>query len=451
MRVALVTDGGSVQDRAINQNIYEAAFTFCNSNGYDFSYYQPSSDNTVARVEMIRQSVADGYNVILLAGYTFGEAISEVQNENDEIMFIGLDVTESDLGGSTPGSNVFCSTYQEELSGFLAGYAAVCQGYRHLGFLGGMAVPSVVRYGFGFVQGCNLAATDLGIASQVVVEYAYGNQFYGDANITAYMDNWYQELGVEVVFACGGGIYTSVAEAAQKANGKIIGVDTDQAAIIDDLYGEGITVTSAVKGIGTTVTRILQEIAAGHFSDYAGKVVNLGIVSDDPDFNYVQLAPSTHFSASFTQEDYQALLSRIASGQITVSSDVDNMPSVTILVHEQTFVHSGGEIEESDEGEVTEFIPETGIENESLRIALITDCGSYYDLEYNQLVFEAMQEFSEENHTAYACYQPAADSTSNRVGMIRRAVADGYNVILMPGYIFGEAISVVQNEYSDII
>ena len=126
----------------------------------------------------------------------------------------------------------------------MAGYAAVKLGYTHLGFLGGMAVPAVVRYGYGFVQGADAAAAETGAA--VTVEYAYGNQFYGDADITAYMDNWYQTLGVEVVFACGGGIYSSAAEAAAKVGGKVIGVDVDQAAIIDGGYGDGMTVTSAM-------------------------------------------------------------------------------------------------------------------------------------------------------------------------------------------------------------
>ena len=124
-------------------------------------------------------------------------------------------------------------------------------GYTHLGFLGGMAVPAVQRYGYGFVQGADAAAAETG--ADVKVEYVYGNQFFGDADITAYMDTWYQTVGVEVVFACGGGIFASAAEAAAKVGGKVIGVDVDQSAIIDGGYGEGMTVTSAMKGLARCV------------------------------------------------------------------------------------------------------------------------------------------------------------------------------------------------------
>ena len=99
---------------------------------------------------------------------------------------------------------------------------AVKLGYTHLGFLGGMAVPAVIRYGYGFVQGCNDAGKEMN--DEITVEYVYGNKFAGTPEITAYMDTWYQEKGVQVVFACGGGIYTSATEAAKKANGKVIGV-----------------------------------------------------------------------------------------------------------------------------------------------------------------------------------------------------------------------------------
>ena len=248
-------------------------------------------------------------------------------------MFIALDVSEGDLGGKELLGNVYCAVYQEELCGYMAGYAAVKLGYKHLGFLGGMAVPAVIRYGFGFVQGVDAAAKELGIAGEVTVEYVYGNQFYGDADITAYMDTWYQTKGVEIVFACGGGIYTSAAEAAQKVeNGKVIGVDVDQAATIDGTYGAGMTVTSAMKGLGATVNTLLTEIAAGNWANYGGKVETLGLVGDDPDANYVQIAPSTQFADGFTQDDYKALVAKMFAGEVTVSNSIEAMPATEITV-----------------------------------------------------------------------------------------------------------------------
>ena len=334
-RVAMITDYGDINDQSFNQTTYEACKAFCEANGIDFTYYKPNGDSTAERVAMVEKADDEDYNVVVMPGYAFGETIAEVQEEYPDITFIALDVSEGDLGGATVADNVYCAVYKEELCGYMAGYAAVKLGYTHLGFLGGMAVPAVVRYGFGFVQGVNAAAEELGIAGDVTVEYVYGNQFFGDADITAYMDNWYQTLGVQVVFACGGGIYSSAAEAAAKVDGgKVIGVDVDQAAIIDGTYGEGLTVTSAMKGLGATVNTLLAETVAGNFANYGGKVESLGLVGTEPAANYVQLAGSTQFGEGFTEEDYAALVAAMFNGEVTVSDAIDAMPETTITVND---------------------------------------------------------------------------------------------------------------------
>ena len=332
-RVAMITDYGDITDQSFNQTTYEACKAYCEANGIDFTYYKPNGDSTAERVAMVEKADDEGYNVIVMPGYAFGETIAEVQEEYPEISFIALDVSEGDLGGAAVAENVYCAVYKEELCGYMAGYAAVKLGYTHLGFLGGMAVPAVVRYGFGFVQGADAAATELGV--DATVEYVYGNQFYGDADITAYMDNWYQTLGVQCVFACGGGIYSSAAEAAAKVDGgKVIGVDVDQKGIIDGTYGDGLTVTSAMKGLGATVNTLLAETVAGNFANYGGKVESLGLVGTDPAANYVQLAPSTQWADTFTEADYTDLVAKMFNGEITVSDAIDAMPATTITVND---------------------------------------------------------------------------------------------------------------------
>ena len=159
--------------------------------------------------------------------------------------------------------------------------------------------------------------------SDVKVNYVYGGQFSGDADITAAMDTWYKG-GTKVVFACGGGIYSSAAEAAQKVGAKVIGVDVDQAGIIDSKYGDKMTVTSAMKGLAPTVKTMLTEIMAGNWDKYAGKVETLGLVSgDDPTQNYVQLPmDTTQWTDSFTQDNYKSLVKDMFDGKITVSNDI---------------------------------------------------------------------------------------------------------------------------------
>ena len=334
-KVAMITDYGDITDQSFNQTTYEGCKEFCEANGVEFKYYKPAGDSTAERVAMVDAAVADGYNVVVMPGYAFGETITQVADLYPDVKFIALDVSQGDLGDYQIPENVTCAVYQEELCGYMAGYAAVKLGYTKLGFLGGMAVPAVVRYGYGFVQGADAAATELG--ADVSVNYVYGNQFSGDADITAYMDTWYAN-GTEVVFACGGGIYISAAEAAAKVGGKVIGVDVDQAAIID-AYGEGMTVTSAMKGLAPTVKAILGELILNdNWAEYAGKINTLGLVSGtDVEANYVQIPyESTQWSDTFTKDDYAALVAAMFDGTITVSNDTETEPAVqTITVDYQ--------------------------------------------------------------------------------------------------------------------
>lgn len=356
-KVAMITDYGDITDQSFNQTTYEACKAFAEKNKIEFKYYKPAGDNTADRVAMIESAVEEGFNVIVMPGYAFGGAIVEAAPQHKDVKFIALDVAKGDLleaGVAKAGekydynpdnwelskyvdmSNVYCAIYQEELCGYMAGYAAVKLGYKNLGFLGGMAVPAVVRYGYGFVQGVDAAAAELKL-TDVKVNYIYGGQFFGDADITAVMDTWYNG-GTEVVFACGGGIYTSAVDAAKKVNGaKVIGVDVDQAGVIAKYAaGEGadqatidgfkaLTVTSAMKGLyPATFDTLTDVIVKGNWDNYKGKIQNLGLVSgDDPTLNYVQIPmESTQWKdGAFTQNDYKAMVKDMFDGKITVSND----------------------------------------------------------------------------------------------------------------------------------
>ena len=350
-KIAMVTDYGDITDQSFNQTTWEAVVKFGEDNGVETKYYKPTSNDTAGRVASVELAIAEGYNVIVMPGYAFGATVAEVSGNYPDVKFIALDVAEGDLlegGVALKGEaydynpanwnltdyvymdNVYCAIYQEELAGYMAGYAAVKLGYTKLGFLGGMAVPAVQRYGHGYVQGVDAAAKELGI--NVELKYVYGGQFFGDADITAVMDTWYA-AGTEVVFACGGGIYTSAAEAAKKVGGKVIGVDVDQAAIIDGLYGEGMTVTSAMKGLApTTIDTLTDVVINGKWADYAGKITTLGLVSgDDASLNYVQIpVATTQFAeGKFTEADYAAMVKAMFEGTLQVSNDISAIPATT--------------------------------------------------------------------------------------------------------------------------
>ena len=308
MMVAMITDYGDITDQSFNQTTYEACKAWSESNGVDFKYYKPTSDSDADRIASIELAIDDGYNVIVMPGYAFANAVKETADIYSDVTFIALDVGAGDLGEDyVVPANLYCATYQEELCGYMAGYAAVKLGYTKIGFCGGMAVPAVIRYGYGFVQGADAAAAETG-ASGVELKYAYANQFYGDADITAKMDTWYG-ADIEIV--------------------KVIGVDTDQAALIDGQYGEGMTVTSAMKGLAATVNTMLSSVQAGSFE--GGKIDTLGLVSATPAENYVQLGTTQFADGAFTEADYEALVAGMFDGSITVSNNTEAEPEVTAI------------------------------------------------------------------------------------------------------------------------
>lgn len=317
-KIALITDSGDITDESFNQTTWEGVCAFGDKYGIEYNYYKPAEDTDEERLNSIDLAVAEGATAVVLPGYLFGPALADAQTTYPDVNFIAVDVSEGDLGGVALESNAYACTFMEEQAGYLAGYAAVKDGYTKLGFLGGMAVPAVIRYGYGYVQGINAAAEEMGV--DVEVKYTYGGQFNGDASITAKMESWYEQ-GTEIVFACGGGIYTSALEAAENYDGKVIGVDVDQKPIIGDRC-----VTSAMKGLQATVVDKLTKLFTGNWAEIGGKNDNLGLADGD----YIGL-PTDDASwgfKTFTKDEYQTVVDGIKDGSITISNDTENQPEV---------------------------------------------------------------------------------------------------------------------------
>lgn len=321
--IAMITDSGDITDESFNQITWETCVAYGKEHGIETEYFKPAEDTDEERINSIDLAIAEGATVVVMPGYLFGPAIAEEQEINPDVTFIGIDITDVDvvnLSGEATGvkDNVYICSFEEEQAGYLAGYGAVKDGYTSLGFLGGIAVPAVIRYGYGYVQGINAAAEEMGV--DVNVKYYYGGQFYGDDAITAKMEGWFAD-GTQVVFACGGGIYTSVVDAAKEYDGKLIGVDVDQHAKLGD-----ICITSAMKGLGSAVTDALDAYFNNEWSSHAGKSEILGLGQGD----YLGL-PTDDASwgfKTFTKDEYETILSGLKDGSISVSNDTENQPEV---------------------------------------------------------------------------------------------------------------------------
>ena len=328
MKVALTCDTGTIDDESFNQACWTAVSGYMGDN---CQYYIPEADaSDEDRETMIRQAVNDGAEVIVCVGYLYGASLAWAAEQYPDVKFIAIDVTQGDIGTDAIPANCYCITFKEEQAGYLAGYAITKDGKNKLGFLGGMAVPAVIRYGYGFVQGADAAAQELG--QNIEINYFYGGQFYGDANITSRMEGWYSN-GTQVVFACGGGIYTSAVEAALKNNGYVVGVDVDQNyigvnGVADGSFAYNPFITSAMKGLTEAVNTALSDIEAGDWSDIAASNGNFGLEDGD----YVGLptdADSWNFE-TFTTDEYEALKEKIKNGEIAVDNSSDDSTKPTV-------------------------------------------------------------------------------------------------------------------------
>lgn len=319
--IALVTDVGNIDDKSFNQGAWEGVEKYAKDNDVSYNYFRPSEDSTEARVETMKTAIEKGAKVIVCPGYLFEEAIYEVQEEYPDTQFLLLDGEPHDADYNyKTASNVHCILYQEEQAGYLAGYAAVKDGYKELAFLGGMEVPAVQRYGYGYIQGADAAAKEENV--QVNMKYWYSGSFSPTDDIMNKVSGWYTE-GTEVVFACGGGIYLSATQAAEAAKGKVIGVDVDQSAESDTI------ITSAMKELTTSVVIALGQLYDNKGTwpeDLAGKTSTLGAADDCVG---LPTADSSWKLEKYTVDEYNKLFEAVKSGKVAISNDTETVPSTT--------------------------------------------------------------------------------------------------------------------------
>lgn len=324
--IALVTDVGNIDDKSFNQGAWEGVVAYAEANGKTYSYYRPSEDSDEARIESIKTAIDKGAKAVVMPGYLFGAAVQAVQAEYPDVMLLGLDLGLGDV--PEPTANTSLITYQEEQAGYFAGYAAVKEGYTKLGFLGGMAVPAVVRYGYGFVQGANDAAKEMGNVKDIQIKYWYCDSFAPSDDIKTKMSGWYTE-GTEVVFACGGGIYLSAVGAAEEAKAKVIGVDVDQSAESE------LIITSAMKELKQSVVVALTALFdnGGTWpAEYAGTELKLGAAQDCVG---LPTAEGSWRLANYTVDQYNELFAKVKDGSVAISSDIANPPAADIAVDYQ--------------------------------------------------------------------------------------------------------------------
>lgn len=334
-KLALVTDVGTINDKSFNQGAWEGIEQYAKDNKMSYQYYQPKAQTTADYVESAKVAIENGAEVVVTPGFLFENAIWQLQTEHPDVKFILLDGaphnvidwdTNATLDGSDPNfdikDNVYSIFYAEEEAGFYAGYAAVKEGFRKLGYMGGMAVPAVVRFGMGYIEGAKLAAQELELEDgDVTINYTYLNSFIPDPEHQAKAAAWYG-TGIDVIFSAAGGAGNSVMKAAEEKDNKwVIGVDVDQ-------RDESETVlTSAIKGLATSVYQTLEKIykdneKGGTSVTLDSKVNGVGLPSEsEADFDRFK---------NFDKAQYDEVYARVQAGEIEIYKDIDNPDYVAI-------------------------------------------------------------------------------------------------------------------------
>ncbi|QSX06780.1 BMP family ABC transporter substrate-binding protein [Sedimentibacter sp. zth1] len=313
--IALITDKGNIDDKSFNQGAWEGVLEYAEKNNISHKYYKPEEGSDAGYLASIDLAVKGGAKIVVTPGFLFEVPVYEAQTKYPDVKFILLDGaphTAWDKEGNATfntEANVASVMYQEEQSGYLAGYAAVIDGYTKLGFMGGMAVPAVQAFGYGYLQGAEAAAQELGV--EVEVQYHYTGNFDENDTNKQTAKTMYQN-GAEVIFACGGSVGKSVMSAAEEAEAKVIGVDVDQRKDSETV------ITSATKGLGSSVVQVLEAIYADKFDDYAGNTTFFTAENDG-----VGLPDNFDRFSKFTTDDYKVIFDKLAKNEISLVRTFD--------------------------------------------------------------------------------------------------------------------------------
>ncbi len=312
--IAFITDVGQLKDKSFNQGTFDGVKLYAANNGLTYKYYQPAGGDQATdddRIDAVKAACDNGAKVVVAAGFMQEGALKAAAAAYPDVKFIFID------GYPIGFDNVAGISFQEEQSGYLAGYAAVMEGYTKLGFTGGGGGtnPACCRFGYGFVQGADAAAAEKGVKVEINYSWLYGSSFTASNELQTMATGWYQN-GTEAIFCCGGSMFASVVAAAGAEDGKVIGVDVDQS-------NESPTViTSAMKGLADSVQWALAKFYAGEFDEIGGKATALGAKD-----NAVGLPVATWSLKNWSVEDYEALFAKIVDGSVTIDADWNKLAS----------------------------------------------------------------------------------------------------------------------------
>ena len=315
--IGFVTDVGQLKDKSFNQGTYDGVKLYAAANGLSYKYYQPANGDKATdddRYDAMKAACDNGAKVVVCAGFLQEAALKKAAAEYPDVAFVFIDGYPVSVDADSPVlTNVAGISFMEEQCGYFAGYAVVKEGFEKLGFTGGGGGtnPACCRYGYGFVEGANAAAAEMGVNVEVNYSWEYGASFSASQELQAMASGWY-ETGTEIIFACGGSMFQSVAAAASANDAAVVGVDVDQS------FESDTVVTSAMKGLADATKWAIAKVYDGTWSEIGGKATSLGVNE-----NAVGLPTATWSMTNYTVEEYEELFQKVVSGELTIDDDYE--------------------------------------------------------------------------------------------------------------------------------
>lgn len=316
IEIALIFEGTEIEDSAYNRDAFIGMARFAEENNKTFGYYRATSAGGKHFEGAIESAIANHAKIVITLGDPVKSIISKVQLSYPDVIFIMVDAEPIDANGNVvTAKNTMSIIFNEEVSGFLAGYSMVAEGFRHFGFIGGIPYEAVKDYGYGFAQGINYASKRLNVKSNL--KYTYVNTFEEADEIIDLSRNWYKN-GCEVIFSCGGAICNSIIASANRYKWYVIGVDTDQSSDSSAFY------TSAMKLVGKAIDDSLYLIYNDNFDLTNAK-------SLDFKNRYVDLEYDNSLFEIFKKPTLNALKEKLFNKEIEVKRSTPSINDLSDL------------------------------------------------------------------------------------------------------------------------
>ncbi len=316
IEIALIFEGTEIEDSAYNRDAFNGMARFAEENNKTFGYYRATSAGGKHFEGAIESAIANHAKVVITLGDPVKSIIGKFQLAYPDVIFIMVDAEPLDAGGNViTANNTVSIIFNEEVSGFLAGYSMVAEGFRHFGFIGGIPYEAVKDYGYGFAQGINYASKRLNVKSNL--KYTYVNTFEEADEIIDLSRNWYKN-GCEVIFSCGGAICNSIVASANRYKWYVIGVDTDQSTDSSAFY------TSAMKLVSKAIDDSLSLIYEDNFDLTNAK-------SLDFKNRYVDLEYDNSLFEIFKKPTLNALKEKLFNKEIEVKRSTPSVDDLSDL------------------------------------------------------------------------------------------------------------------------